>query len=65
MKCPYCKTEMEKGFIGGGRGVYWSEKKSPFFVMKSRGDIVVAKMSGVESYLCRKCRKIITNNYYD
>ena len=30
-KCPWCGGDMVKGYLWGGRGIYWQEKKPSFF----------------------------------
>jgi len=65
MKCPYCDTEMEKGVIQSAREVFWSCKKRKLFFRASadKGDVLIAQLgwngSFAESYLCRRCKKVI------
>jgi len=66
MKCPYCENEMEQGFIQSGREAFWTRKKRKWLGMANPddGDIVIAPLdyffySFAESYLCRRCRKVI------
>lgn len=70
MKCPYCDGEMERGFLQGPRGVFWSAKGRNFifFPHRTKGDVVIAGAlecsSGENSYLCRKCSMLITDLKY-
>lgn len=64
MLCPYCGEAMDKGLVQSARDILWAvEKKKMFFLSsESKGDISIAKGgngSVKESYLCRKCNKII------
>ncbi len=64
MKCPYCGSEMEKGDLLAPRGIHWVKKGRGFVfaVRKSKGDIKIIGHwpSGyINSYVCRKCGKII------
>lgn len=34
MKCPYCDEEMRSGYIQGGSGVFFTEKKRRLFIKK-------------------------------
>ncbi len=67
MNCPYCGNEMEVGYIAGGKEAYWFKNDRGFalFPSKAKGDIVIAGAwigsSDYNSYLCRKCKKIITD----
>ena len=64
MLCPYCGEEMDKGFVQSARPIFWSVEKKKMFYLPSetKGDISIAKGGNgcvKESYLCRKCKKII------
>ena len=63
MKCPYCETEMEQGFIQGARGVIWSKIKKRLFLVAEDDDIDITSGflfgSHATACLCRKCKKII------
>ncbi len=58
MECPYCRNEMEMGYIQSRDGLGWSTKKR-----------LVAALSGTLSeqslgkstiaYRCKDCRKIV------
>ena len=71
MLCPYCGKEMEKGFIQGRDGVWWSEKKRPVSALHIFGGNMVElakSLPGVtgdrraaDAYLCRDCRKVVVD----
>ena len=67
MKCPYCNTEMELGYIQCRDGVSWNNKKSKIatFASSNLNAISLASDHGIFSgssavaYNCRKCKKIM------
>ena len=65
MECPYCKKEMQKGFILGERfGVRWYPEDSDLWADEERS-IILATPGGAygartESWYCPECRKVIT-----
>lgn len=67
MKCPYCNTEMELGYIQSRDGVSWSNKKSKVAAIASLSLNAISLASGggifsgasAVAYNCRKCKKII------
>lgn len=71
MKCPYCDSEMERGFLQGPKGVFWSDKarRLDFYPRELRGDIVIAgeweRSSGDDAWLCRKCGKLVVDVKYN
>lgn len=66
MKCPYCKQEMEKGYIKSSQFIHWGKERKLGFV---REDLKLAKRSWmgffegyfVESHYCSCCRKIFAD----
>lgn len=62
MDCPYCKGDLEKGYIKSSHAVHWGPAKEFGFV---NDDIVLAKpsMRGilerhfVEAHCCKKMQK--------
>jgi hypothetical protein len=71
MKCPYCDSEMEQGYLQGPGGVFWSEKSKRFFLYprEQNGDVVIAgsweRSSGDDAWLCRNCGKMIIDVKYN
>lgn len=64
MKCPYCNTEMEQGFLQSGSPIFWSEHKRFAKIPSHPSDVGVAdgELTGffAESFYCRACNKLIT-----
>lgn len=72
-KCPYCQSEMEKGFVeGNGRsGLSWAgeniNKNVLFRTLSDENSLVILsdatgsrlEFSRVEAYYCGNCKKII------
>ena len=64
MQCPYCNEVMKKGYIQSPRQpIFWGEEKRKISIRPSGADISLSEgfinVPAVESYCCRKCRKII------
>lgn len=70
MKCPYCDSDMEPGYMQGPKGVFWTDEGRNFFSYprETKGDIVIAgkwaRSSGRDAYLCKNCNKIILDVKY-
>ncbi len=65
MNCPYCGTQMQKGFLQSGQGFIWSpEKKEDIFIASKETDIdfrgSIWKGCHAESWYCAECKKLIT-----
>ena len=64
MKCPYCNTEMEQGFIQSGSPIFWSTQKRFAKIPSHPQDVGIAdgELTGffAESFYCRACNKLIT-----
>ena len=66
MKCPYCKKDMNKGFISQDRfALKWipEEKyKGAIFQWFAKGIKLTdsySNVDSVESYFCENCKKIV------
>ena len=60
-KCPYCRNEMERGYLITPQGIYWDEKK-PGRLWTIFGKEAIATALGravVASIRCRKCGIVI------
>lgn len=64
--CPYCKEEMEQGYIQCRDGLWWAKKKRPVPALPSMNKESVKLGTGgflegdtVEAYRCRACKKIL------
>lgn len=67
-KCPWCGGDMIKGYLWGGRGVYWQKKKPGFFSNGFSVETVdVSESSDLGSmgyktmWHCEACRKMVTD----
>ncbi|MBE6020967.1 MAG: hypothetical protein E7228_04375 [Clostridiales bacterium] len=66
MECPYCKEEMEKGYIKSSHFIHWGKEKKLKLI---HDDIKLVKNTAagffegnfVESYYCSSCNKIIVS----
>ncbi|WP_312279144.1 PF20097 family protein [Oscillibacter sp.] len=67
-KCPWCGGDMVKGYLWGGRGVYWQKKKPGFFSngfsvetvdVSESGDL--GSMGYKTMWHCEACRKMVTD----
>lgn len=66
INCPYCKKEMEAGYIQCRDGLWWANKKRPVSALPSLSKSSVKLGTGgffdsgtVTAYLCRACKKIV------
>jgi DNA-directed RNA polymerase subunit RPC12/RpoP len=61
IECPYCKTELIKGFIDSGRYAFkWhNEDMDLFEKITVFGGEVISRKSRIKSYRCKNCKKII------
>ena len=67
MKCPYCKKEMELGFIQSQQEISWKKgDKKPLMgrAQFHEGSVILSKLSflkgsAVTAFLCRECKKVI------
>ena len=58
MDCPYCKKEMEKGYIQSRDGLGWNRKK--IFPKVFSGTLTEQELGRtVIAYNCRECKKIV------
>ncbi len=67
MKCPYCDSEMEQGYIQSPYEINWKKgNKRAFFGNAGfhEGSVVLSELSllggsAVTAFLCRDCKKVI------
>ena len=67
MKCPYCKKEMELGFIQSPQEISWKKgDKRPLLgrAQFHEGSVILSELSflkgsAVTAFLCRECKKVI------
>ena len=68
MKCPYCSSEMKKGYIPAARDfLEWvpkGEEPSMIFFRKGDGRIKLTEtpffnMESIEGFVCSSCKKLI------
>ena len=64
MQCPFCKEEMEKGFLQGGSMMVWVKKKHYISMLPKDGEVLRSRdyWTGVAlpSWICKQCRRVIT-----
>lgn len=66
-KCPWCGGDMVKGYLWGGRGIYWQEKKPGFFSSGFSAETVDVSEPGDFGcqykimWHCEACRKMVTD----
>lgn len=65
-KCPYCKGEMEQGYIQCRDSIWWAKKKHFSAALSGlcKTSVRLAaneffSEAAVEAYLCRLCKKIV------
>ena len=67
MKCPYCDSEMKKGYIQSSYPIAWTPRKLKFFTFSAfyaEDSCVLADVEGIAAacaiaYNCEKCKKVI------
>lgn len=59
MRCPNCRSKMEKGVVQSGRDIIWSSKA----LLDRSEDVVIAEKkafgSKKEAYYCQKCGYLV------
>ena len=64
MTCPFCHEEMEKGFLQSGSIMVWVKKKHYLSLLPKTGEVMLDRRylsnCALPSWICRKCRKVIT-----
>ena len=73
MKCPFCDSEMEKGYVQANRGMAWTKKIHLFdLVSPNKGEIIFHIKNAFckayfDAYICKTCKKILVDysNYED
>ena len=62
MKCPTCKTEMEKGYLQLGNRMLWAKRKHKVSLHPDKDEVMLVNnvMRGAcfDAYICKQCRKI-------
>ena len=63
MKCPACKTEMEKGYLQLGNRMLWAKRKRTVSLLPDKDEVMLVNniMRGAcfDAYICKQGRKII------
>ncbi|OUQ56954.1 hypothetical protein B5E58_09880 [Tyzzerella sp. An114] len=63
MKCPYCNSEMEQGFLHGMKRVAWMTKKRKSETALNGDDIVFEDNAFNDfifsGYICKDCKKMV------
>lgn len=66
MKCPYCNTEMKKGYLQSAQAMHWGEKKKKLFICADLDkDIEVASLDwngcSTDAWVCVQCKKLVVD----
>jgi len=67
MNCPYCKQEMEAGYLSaGGYRVFWTNKMRRFTNWRLKGDVILPTTGqfsdpAPSAWHCSKCQKVIVD----
>ena len=64
MRCPYCREEMEKGYIKSSQYIHWGKERKLGFIPD---DLKLIKRNWMgffeghfaEAHYCSRCKKII------
>ena len=67
MKCPYCNSEMKKGYIESSHPLAWTPRKLKLFTLNAfydedsyvLADIGCISAACVIAYNCEKCKTVI------
>ena len=67
MKCPFCDSEMKKGYIESSHPIAWTPRKLKFFTFKAfyaEDSRLLADIGGITAacaiaYHCEKCKTVI------
>lgn len=63
MKCPWCNSKMEKGYIQSYEREVFYTNEYRRFGSSDENDLVLSKnvftMPRVDAYICKQCKKIV------
>ena len=63
MRCPFCDSSMERGFVQGGNLLVWVKKKHYISLLPKEGEIILDRnyltCATIPAHICKKCRKVI------
>ena len=64
MNCPYCNSEMQKGYLQSSRGMMWGPRKKHWSFIPSKEDEFNVFYGGwfgcfADGYFCPTCKKIL------
>lgn len=63
MKCPYCNSEMEQGFLQGMERLAWVKKPHKVSLLPKQGEILLEnnmiKGATFSASICKSCKKIL------
>ena len=67
MECPYCKTELEEGFLYGNRNTWWVPEGKWSYADEGVLDLYDSsidkadRMYVLRTWLCRRCNLLLAN----
>ena len=63
MNCPYCSSEMTKGFVQSARQIFFTTKKHKVHFLAREDEQILSKHSRMaptcRALCCTKCKKVI------
>jgi len=64
MVCPYCNSDMTKGFLVSNRRIIWSQCKDHPTIIEGKSEVVPPGStllfgSNVPTFHCESCKKLI------
>ncbi len=64
MKCPFCSKEMEQGVLQAGDIILWARKRHKISLLPKDGEVMLDRnvlgYTAIPSWICKDCRKVIT-----
>lgn len=65
MNCPCCNTEMERGFLQGGRMLLWAKRRHKLSLLPRDEDVVLGEnyfaAVTLKAYICKQCKKVLVD----
>lgn len=63
MRCPFCGSFMENGFLQGGSLMVWVKKKHHISLLPREGEVMLDRnywtSTSIPAHICKQCKKVI------
>ena len=63
MNCPFCKQDMEYGFVQVGSRAVWVRKKHLVSLLPKKGEVELCRnlmgYAAVPAHICKACKQVL------